>query len=72
MGERIDDGYFGAEGGVFMTDKEKFKQLFGEIGIEYEENGDLLEIAVLYTNGVEDCAVDFYEDGSFKNFGFYK
>lgn len=55
-----------------MTDKEKFKQLFGEIGIEYEENGDLLEIAVLYTNGVEDCAVDFYEDGSFKNFGFYK
>lgn len=55
-----------------MTDREKIKQLFDEIGIEYTENGDLLEIDTLYTNGVEDCVVDFHDDGSFKAFGFYE
>ena len=55
-----------------MNDSEKFKQLFDEIGIEYTENGDLLEIDVLYTKGMNDCVVDFYDDGSFKGFRFYK
>ncbi len=54
-----------------MTDREKFKELFDELGIDYCENGNLIEIDVLYTKGTEDCVVDFYEDGSFKNFGFY-
>lgn len=54
-----------------MTDKEKFKQLFKEIGISYAENGDLLEVDVLHTSGVEDFVVDFYEDGMFKSFGIY-
>ena len=55
-----------------MIDMDKFKQLFDEIGIEYFENGDVLEIDQLYTKGVADCAVSFYEDGSFKSFGMYK
>lgn len=54
-----------------MTDKEKFKKLFNEVGIEYIENGNLLEVDTLYTKGIEDFTVNFYEDGSFKNFGVY-
>lgn len=55
-----------------MTDRDKFKHLFAEIGISYTENGDLLEVDMFHTNGMEDFVVDFYEDGTFKAFGIYK
>lgn len=54
-----------------MNDRDKFKELFGEIGVDYIENGDLLEVDLMYTNGMEDFVVDFYEDGKFKAFRVY-
>lgn len=55
-----------------LNDRVKFKHFFKEIGISYAENGDLLEVDMLHTNGMEDFVVDFYEDGTFKAFGIYK
>lgn len=54
-----------------MNDRDKFKKLFDEIGIEYTENGDLLEVDSWHTSGIKDFVIDFYEDGKFKTFGIY-
>lgn len=58
--------------GEIMTDKDKFKKLFKEVGIKYVENGDVLEIDQFHTDGIDDCAISFYEDGKFQDFLFYK
>lgn len=53
-----------------MTDKEKFKKLFNEIGIEFTENGNLLEVDKFFVDGSSDdidFVVSFYDDEDFKD-----
>ena len=53
-----------------MTDKEKFKKLFAEVGIEFTENGKLLEVDKFYVDGSSDdidFVVSFYDDEDFKD-----
>lgn len=53
-----------------MIDKEKFKKLFNEIGIEFTENGNLLEVDKFYVDGLSDdidFVVSFYDDEDFKD-----
>lgn len=53
-----------------MTDKEKFKQLFTEAGIDFTENGNLLEVDKFYVDGSSDnidFVVSFYDDEDFKD-----
>lgn len=53
-----------------MTDKEKFKKLFNEVGIEFVENGNLLEVDKFFVDGSSDnidFVVSFYDDEDFKN-----
>lgn len=57
-----------------MTDKERFKTLFDKIGIEYEEDSDLLIIDKFYIDGNSDdteLILSFYEDDSFQEFRIY-
>ena len=56
--------------GFDMTDKEKFKQLFTEVGIEFAENGNLLEVDKFYVDGSSDdvdFVVSFYDDEDLKD-----
>ena len=53
-----------------MTDKEKFKQLFTEVGIEFTENGNLLEVDKFYIDGSSDdvdFVISFYDDENLKD-----
>lgn len=53
-----------------MTDKEKFKQLFTEVGIEFTENGNLLEVNKFYVDGSSDdvdFVISFYDDEDLKD-----
>lgn len=53
-----------------MTDKEKFKKLFTEVGIEFAENGNLLEVDKFYVDGSSDdvdFVVSFYDDEDLKD-----
>ena len=53
-----------------MTDKEKFKKLFTEVGIEFTENGNLLEVDKFYVDGSSDdvdFVVSFYDDEDLKD-----
>lgn len=53
-----------------MNDKEKFKKLLNELGIEFTENGNLLEIDKFYVDGSNDdidLVISFYDDENFKD-----
>ena len=53
-----------------MTDKEKFKKLFTEVGIEFTENDNLLEVDKFYVDGSSDdvdFVVSFYDDEDLKD-----
>ena len=56
-----------------MTDQEKFKKLFDELGIEYEENGNTLFIDTFNCDGAREFGIsfwdgDYYPEGSFHEF----
>lgn len=53
-----------------MTDKEKFKKLFTEVGIEFTENDNLLEVDKFYVDGSSDdvdFVISFYDDEDLKD-----
>lgn len=53
-----------------MTDKEKFKKLLTEVGIEFTENGNLLEVDKFYVDGSNDdidFVISFYDNEDFKD-----
>lgn len=53
-----------------MTDKEKFKKLFTEVGIEFTENANLLEVDKFFVDGSSDnidFVISFYDDEDFKD-----
>ena len=54
-----------------MTDFEKFKKFFDNIGIEYEVNGDCLYLENFAVRGGQLIVVDFYDDGKFQCFSPY-
>ena len=54
-----------------MTDLEKFKKFFDDMGIKYEVNGDCLYMDAFETRGGQLIVVDFYEDGKFQCFSPY-
>lgn len=54
-----------------MTDFEKFKKFFDDIGIKYEVNGDCLYLENFAVRGGQLIVVDFYEDGKFQCFSSY-
>lgn len=54
-----------------MTDFEKFKMFFDDIGIEYEINGGCLYLDNFAVRGGGLIVVDFYEDGKFQYFNPY-
>ena len=56
-----------------MTDQEKFKKLFDELGIEYEENGNILYIDTFHCDGAREFGISFwdgeyYPEGSYHEF----
>ena len=56
-----------------MTDKDKFKKIFDEVGIKYEENGNTLFIDKFACDGAEEFGVTFwdgedYPEGKFHEF----
>lgn len=54
-----------------MSDFEKFKKFFDDMGIKYEVNGDCLYLDGFETRGSQLIVVDFYEDGKFQCFSPY-
>lgn len=53
-----------------MTDKERFKNLFNELGIEFTENENLLEVNRFYVDGSNDdidFVISFYDNEDFKD-----
>lgn len=54
-----------------MTDFEKFKKFFDDIGIKYEVNGDCLYLDNFAVRDSQLIVVDFYEDGKFQCFSPY-
>ena len=56
-----------------MTDLQKFQNLFSEIGIKYEMNGDVLYVDSYEVDGfeIELLVIKFYDDGSFQEFSAY-
>lgn len=56
-----------------MNDQEKFKKLFDELGIEYEENGNTLFINTFNCDGAREFGIsfwdgDYYPEGSYHEF----
>lgn len=56
-----------------MTDQEKFKKLFDELGIKYEENGNTLFIDTFNCDGAREFGISFwdgeyYPEGSYHEF----
>ena len=56
-----------------MTDQEKFKKLFDELGIKYEENGNVLYIDTFNCDGAREFGISFwdgeyYPEGSYHEF----
>ena len=56
-----------------MTNLQKFQNLFSEIGIKYEMNGDVLYVDSYEVDGfeIELLVIKFYDDGSFQEFSAY-
>lgn len=50
------------------SDMLKFKLLFDEIGIEYEQVGNELEIAPIHFDGKDGLIVKFFDNQQFKEF----
>lgn len=69
----ITDNEYSKGGITKMTDREKFKKLFDEVGIKYTESGDTLYIDKFACDGAEDFGISFwdgedYPKGSFHEF----
>lgn len=54
-----------------LSDFDKFKKFFDDMGIKYEVKGDCLYMDAFATRGAQLIVVDFYEDGKFQCFSPY-
>ena len=62
-----------SQGQSTITDTDRFKKLFDEVGIKYEENGDTLYVDKFNCDGAEEFGVTFwdgedYPEGKFHEF----
>ena len=55
-----------------MTEKEKFKKLFDEVGLECNMTNDGIEVAISEVSGcTHEVFIKFYEDGKYQEIVVY-